>query len=143
MLPDLRVVSPYALSAEQALEVVQDIVRESRVDGSEQQSAAGLPYAIVMPIFPDADLRVRVEKYADDLPALAHVQWVKDAAVNYVVQFEPHGECGSFSHNDPAQVKKWREAYLGCSAIAKSMHQVVGGFVVDPEGFLIDPDDLM
>lgn len=139
MLPDLRVVAPYELRPEQCLEIVREIVKEARIEGEPD----GAPYAITLPIFPDADLEVRVLELDHEIPAIAHVQWVKDGAAVYHVLFQPHDEDIAVADTpDPAQVKKWREAYLGCSAIAKSLHDVTGGFILDIEGFLVNPDDL-
>lgn len=144
MLPDLTVVSPYELSPEQALEVVRAIVPEARIAGDEDaDTPTASPYALSLPIFPNAELEVRVERLEHDIPSISHVTWVQDGAVSYTVLYQPHDESSAASTNpDKAQLKQWREAYLGCSAIAKALHTAAGGFVLDIDDFLVDPESL-
>lgn len=142
MLPDLQVVAAHALSAEQLLEIVREIVKESEIENGVA-TETGLPYSIILPVMQDADLRVIAEPLEYDIPAISHVDWVKKGACSYQVMYEPHDQDSAVSENpDKAQIRAWREAYLGCSAIAKAVHNVTGGFILDLDGFLVNADEL-
>lgn len=149
MMPNLTIVSPYELDSAQALEVVREIVPEARLaeaapgGGEGGQAAQEASFALTLPIFPEAGLQVKVGRLEHEIPALDHVQWVREGAVCYAIMFESHEESDAVASTpDQAQVKQWREAYLGCSAIAKSLHDTVGGFIMDIDQFLVDPDSL-
>lgn len=156
MMPNLTIISPYEMNSAQALEVVREIVPEATLavaggdsslqPGESSESPDGpqsTPFALALPVFPEADLEVRVERLEHEIPALAHVQWVREGAVSYAVMFQPHDESRAVSTTpDQAQITQWREAYLGCSAIAKSLHDAVGGFIVDIDDFLVEPEAL-
>lgn len=144
MLPDLTVVSPYQLSPDQTLEVVRDIVPEAELAPTADESTpSDAPYALVLPIFSEAELQVQVERIEHEIPAISHVAWVQEGAVSYTVTFLPHDESRAVSDSpDPSQIKMWQEAYLGCAAIAKALHDAVGGLVLDVDEFLVDAEAL-
>ena len=137
-LPDVQIVSPYELSPQQLLEVVQELIKETRII---ENSADAASYTLELPLFGDSKIQVEVERLNTEIPAISQVEWVRAGAVSYRVEYIP-GASSADPNNHDAHKAEIREAYLGCSAVAKSIHRVVGGFVLDTEGFLISENDL-
>ena len=132
-LPGVWIVSPYELSAEQLLQVVSELIKETRLVEN-----AGIQ-RLEVPLLEDSKIEVKARRLTEDILAIAHVEWVKAGAVVYEVNYLPRLSEFGFAniHNNES-----REAYLGCSAIGKAIHQVVGGFILDSEGYLISENDL-
>ncbi|CAM4142235.1 hypothetical protein [Helcobacillus massiliensis] len=141
-VPALDVISPYALEEDDTLAVVKGLIREAVLD--EGPHANGAAHQISAAVFPFADVIVRARPLFDgEVMTVAHVDWVKEGAVRYHVSLtqRPDREEGQ-GLDDAARRRMEREAYLACAAVAKQLHEKVGGFIVDGDGFLVNPDDI-
>ena len=139
MQPSLHVIAAYELAPKDLLEIVQKIVKESELVGE----AEGFPYMISAPIFAHADLVVEATTLEEDIPAIEHVEWVKEGAALYTVAYRPDDPSSLVAENpEKPQIREWREAYLGCSAVARAIWDETGGFVLDYENFLVNPNEL-
>lgn len=137
-VPDIQIISPYELSGKQLLEVVQELIKETRLAG---EVATSSPYSLEIPLFGEAKIQIRVERLNHEIPAISHVKWVREGAVSYRINYLPEAETFANKMAD-LQKAEAREAYLGCSVVAKQIHQTVGGFILDSEGYLISEKDL-
>lgn len=139
MQPSLHVIAAYELAPKDLLEIVQKIVKESGLVGEPE----GFPYMISAPIFAHADLVVEATTLEEDIPAIEHVEWVKEGAALYTVAYRPDDPSSLVAENpEKPQIREWREAYLGCSAVARAIWDETGGFVLDYENFLVNPNEL-
>lgn len=139
MQPGLMVVAAYELAPKDLLEIVHTIVKEAEIVGEPQ----GFPYELSAPIFAHADLVVEATTLEEDIPAIEHVEWVKEGAALYTVVYRPDDLSTLVSEKpEPSQVREWREAYLGCSAVARAIWDETGGFILDHENYLVEPNEL-
>ncbi|WP_058234533.1 hypothetical protein [Devriesea agamarum] len=144
-VPDLQVIAGDRLLRDETLEIIQDIVPEARLDelpeGVVEDELDG--YRVVIPLRDDAEVHVLVSSSEPVPIALAKVDWVRESFVAYAVVYAPHDEEErEIELPDRKVAQRWREAYFACATIAKRLHEVLGGFVIDGEGFLVDPKDL-
>lgn len=139
MQPGLMVVAAYELAPKDLLEIVHTIVKEAEIVDEPE----GFPYALSAPIFAHADLVVEASTLEEDIPAIEHVEWVKEGAALYTVVYRPDDLSTLVSEKpEPSQVREWREAYLGCSAVARAIWDETGGFILDHENYLVEPNEL-
>ncbi len=141
---DLEVVSPYALTQAECLQVVRELIREARPEEAANTGNEFAPYHITAEIFPNAGLDVTFSRLVHPVEAINHVDWVQRGAFSYTVQLVLHDPSQSPGEKpNDAAMRLLREAFLGCAAVAKRIHLAVGGFVLDSEGFLVSPEDLV
>lgn len=141
---DLEVISPYALTQDECLDVVRELIREARPEETADSEEEFAPYHITAEIFPDADLDVTFSRLDHPVDAIHHVDWVQRGAFSYTVELVMHDPSQTPGERPgEAAMHLRREAFLGCAAVAKKIHLAVGGFVLDAEGFLVSPDDLV
>jgi hypothetical protein len=162
---DLAVTSPHALQAEDLLELVQSVEPEATLvpvpPGAETSG-----YMLQIPLgVPDTGQGIRMsgagtvliaadEDEAEDEihvrvggtrapAALAALPWLEDA-VDYEIVHLPVDEAEvEVDVPDERTALRWAEIYRRIGLLAGVIVETVGGYVVDLEGFLVDPADLV
>lgn len=137
---DLTVVSPFALAPESLAELIAPLEPEAVLD----EAPSGVPrsgYSVTIPLEDGSEIALRVGR-AGHHPALSALSWV-DTAVDYeLVHLPLDDEEGETERPDPETSGRWANAYRRVGLLAGLLVETVGGYVVDLEGFLVDPSDL-
>lgn len=137
---DLTVVSPHALAPESFAELIAPLAPEAELDEiPEDVPRSG--YSVTVPLETGDELAVRVGR-ADQHPALAQVDWLRDAVDYQIVHLPVDEGEGGIEMPDAATSERWQVAYQRVGLIAGLLTETVGGYVLDAGGFLVDPADL-
>ncbi|MFQ6483946.1 hypothetical protein [Brachybacterium epidermidis] len=137
---DLTVVSPHALAPESLAQLLAPLEPEAELDQvPEEADAAG--YSITIPADGEDVISLRVGRSARPV-ALQQLSWLEEA-VDYQLVHLPADETeDSLESPDAETTERWAGVYRRIGLIAGLLVETVGGYVVDLEGFLVDPDDL-
>lgn len=161
---DLIVVSPNPLVAEDLLRVVQSAEPDARVILPPAQ-AGTTGYVIAVPLAlreqgsglavsadpsqilaaeerEDDELHVRVGP-SERPAALAALPWLRRAVDYRIVHVLADEEEDALELPDPDVAARWEAAHERAGLVAAAIIEAVGGHVVDLEGFLVDPADLV
>ncbi|WP_193106507.1 hypothetical protein [Brachybacterium sp. FME24] len=137
---DLTVVSPHALAPESLAQLLAPLEPEAELD----EIPEGTPrtgYSATIPL-PDGDeISVRVSRSTRPT-ALAELSWLDSAVAYELVHLPADGEEDALESPDAATADRWSLAYRRVGLIAGLLTETVGGYIVDLEGFLVDPADL-
>ncbi|GAA1483728.1 hypothetical protein [Brachybacterium fresconis] len=137
---DLTVVSPHALAPESFAQLLAPLEPEAELD----QVAEGISrpgYSATIDLDDGGHLEVRVARSSRPV-ALAALSWMDDA-VDYELVHVPTDEAEDAVESPDAETaERWSQAYRRIGLIAGLLTETVGGYVVDLEGFLVDPDHL-
>ncbi|MGP5078014.1 hypothetical protein ACTXKZ_08135 [Brachybacterium alimentarium] len=139
-LRDLIVVSPHALAPESLAELIAPLEPEAELD----QVADGTPrtgYSATIPLGDGDEIVVRVSRSSRH-SALDAVAWLDDAVDYELVHVPRDDEEDAIEVPDAETAERWSLAYRRIGLIAGLLTETVGGYVVDLEGFLVDPADL-
>ncbi|MGO1258457.1 MAG: hypothetical protein ACTMII_05865, partial [Brachybacterium sp.] len=74
--------------------------------------------------------------------ALSALEWLDDAVEYQVVHVTADPEEDAVEVPSAEVAERWEHAYRRIGLIAGLLIESVGGYVVDLEGFLVDPADL-
>lgn len=137
---DLTVVSPHALAPESLAELIAPLEPEAELD-EVPEGAQRTGYRAMIPLQNGDQIAVRVTRSARPT-ALNALDWL-DGAVDYELVHVPmREEEDALEAPDPETADRWSLAYRRIGLIAGLLTETVGGYVVDLEGFLVDPADL-
>ena len=75
--------------------------------------------------------------------ALAALDWVEEAVDYELVHLPSDPEEDEVEVPEPETAERWQLAYQRIGRIAGLLTESVGGYIVDLEGFLVDPADLL
>lgn len=137
---DLTVVSPHALAPESLGELLAPLASGAELD----EVPAATPrtgYSATLPLPAGDAISVRVGPSSRPT-ALAALDWLEHAVDYELVHLTADPEEDALETPDAAALERWRLAYERIGTIAGLLVGAVGGFVVDLEGFLVDPADL-
>lgn len=139
-IPDLAVLSPHVLAPESFAQLIAPLEPEATLD-DDPTDAPISSYGLSIDL--DEGGRVLVHVGRGEIPvALQDVPWA-DEAVYYMVVYEPEDRAElQLEQPDEATAQRWVRVYRRIGQIVGLVHETVGGFVVDPEGFLVDPAQL-
>lgn len=136
---DLTVTSPHQVDAASLLECLEMVEPGVAAVGEVDPEADA--YLLSFPIGEDV-VEIRVSGTSSPM-ALRSASWI-DGAVDYaVVHVAADPEEDATRTPDEAVQARWSEAYLRIGRVAAVIAENVGGYVVDLEGFLVDPADLV
>lgn len=137
---DLTVVSPHALAPESLAQLLAPLEPDAELDQvPEEVARAG--YSATVPL-PDGDaISVRVG-HSSRPTALAALGWLEDAVDYELVHLTADPEEDALEVPEPGTAERWQLAYQRIGRIAGLLIESVGGYIVDLEGFLVDPADL-
>lgn len=137
---DLTVVSPHALAPESLAQLIAPLEPEAELDEvPDGASAAG--YSVTIPVGEGEEIALRVGRSSAPT-ALARLGWI-DGAVDYAIVHLPADPDEEETElPDAATGERWMAAYRRIGLLAGLLVESVGGYVVDLEGFLVDPADL-
>lgn len=137
---DLTVVSPHALAPESLAQLLAPLEPEAELDQvPEDADAAG--YSITIPADGEDVISLQVGRSSRPT-ALRELSWL-DQAVDYQLTHLPADEAEDAVESPDAQTtERWGSAYRRIGLIAGLLVETVGGYVVDLEGFLVDPAHL-
>lgn len=137
---DLTVVSPHALAPESLAQLLAPLEPEAELDRvPEEADASG--YSITVPVDGGDAISLRVGRSARPV-ALQQLGWL-DEAVDYELVHLAADEAEDALESPDAEVtERWTAVYRRIGLIAGLLVETVGGYVVDLEGFLVDPADL-
>ncbi|MDN5901446.1 MAG: hypothetical protein L0H74_15455 [Brachybacterium sp.] len=138
---DLTVVSPHALAPESLAELLGPLEPEAELDEvPEDTPRTGYSASIPLPEGEEISLRVgRSSRPA----ALQAVGWLEDAVDYELVHLIADPEEDAIEAPEPETAERWQLVYRRIGMIAGLLSETVGGYVVDLEGFLVDPADLL
>lgn len=140
---DLTVVSPHALAPESFAQLLAPLEPDAELDQVPSETLRS-GYSLTIPLASPAEgdtIHVRVGRSAGHT-ALGALGWV-DSAVDYELVHLPADEAEEAIESPDAETAaRWSLAYRRIGLIAGLLTEAVGGYVVDLEGFLVDPADL-
>ncbi|WP_114853619.1 hypothetical protein [Brachybacterium sp. YJGR34] len=137
---DLTVVSPHALAPESLAQLLAPLEPEAEID----EVPADTPrsgYSATLPLPGRESVAVRVGLSARPA-ALRELRWLEDAVDYELVHLTADPEEDAVEVPDAETAARWQNAYRRIGLIAALLTGAVGGYVVDLEGFLVDPADL-
>lgn len=137
---DLTVVSPHALAPESCAQLLAPLEPEAELD----EVPADVPrtgYSVTIPLDGKDHIDVRITRSSRPL-VLAELSWMDDA-VDYELVHVPADEAeDALETPDAETAERWSQAYRRIGLIAGLLTETVGGYIVDLEGFLVDPGHL-
>lgn len=143
---DLIVVSPHALAPESFAQLIAPLEPEAELDRVPSE-VVRTGYSVTIPLTTPGSsvegdaIHVRVGRSTGH-PALSALGWT-DSAVDYELVHLPADEAElDLESPDAETAARWSHAYRRIGLIAGLLTETVGGYVVDLEGFLVDPADL-
>lgn len=140
-LRDLRVVSPHLLAPESLAELLAPLEPEAELD-QVPQDAPRSGYSLTVPLPEGEEISLRVG--ASSRPtALRALPWLEDAVDYELVHLTADPEEDAVESPDAQTAARWQLADRRIGLIAGLLTETVGGYVVDLEGFLVDPSDLL
>ncbi|ASK65315.1 hypothetical protein CFK39_05150 [Brachybacterium avium] len=137
---DLTVVSPHALAPESLAELLGPLEPEAELD----EVPADTPrtgYSVSIPLPEGEEISLRVGRSSRPA-ALQAVGWLEDAVDYELVHLTADPEEDAVEAPEPETADRWQLVYRRIGMIAGLLAETVGGYVVDLEGFLVDPADL-
>jgi len=137
---DLTVVSPHALAPESLAELLGPIEPEAELD-QVPDGAPRIGYSVTLPLADGEEISLRVGRTARPA-ALQALGWLDDAVDYALVHLPADPESDEVESPDAETAERWQVAYRRIGQIAGLLVETVGGYVVDLEGFLVDPADL-
>ncbi|HJG51138.1 MAG TPA: hypothetical protein K8U89_03615 [Brachybacterium faecium] len=138
---DLTVVSPHALAPESLALLLAPVEPDAELDEAPED-AVRTGYSATIPL-PDGDaISLRVGRSARPT-ALAALDWVEEAVDYELVHLPADPEEDEVEVPEPETAERWQLAYQRIGRIAGLLTESVGGYIVDLEGFLVDPADLL
>lgn len=140
-LRDLTVVSPHALAPESLAELLAPLAPEAELD-RVPDDAPRTGYSVTIPLEAGEDISLRVGRSARPT-ALRALAWVQDAVDYELVHLPADPEEDAIESPEPETVQRWERAYRQIGMVAGLLTETVGGYIVDVEGFLVDPADLL
>lgn len=75
--------------------------------------------------------------------ALRALGWLDEAVDYELVHLPADPEEDAIEAPDPETAERWQLVYRRIGMIAGLLAEAIGGYVVDLEGFLVDPADLV
>ncbi|WP_157235839.1 hypothetical protein [Brachybacterium sp. P6-10-X1] len=137
---DLTVVSPHVLAPESFAQLLAPLEPEAELDEvPEDVPRSG--YSATIPLDEGGHIGVRVTRSSRPT-ALAELSWLDDA-VDYELVHVPADEAeDAVEAPDVETAERWSQAYRRIGLIAGLLTETVGGYIVDLEGFLVDPGHL-
>ncbi|MCT2178669.1 hypothetical protein M3F63_13565 [Brachybacterium muris] len=137
---DLTVVSPHALAPESLAQLLAPLEPEAELDQvPEDADATG--YSITIPVDGGDEISLRVGRSARPV-ALQQLAWLEDAVDYELVHIAADETEDALESPDAEVTERWTGVYRRIGLIAGLLVETVGGYVVDLEGFLVDPADL-
>ncbi len=138
---DLVVVSAHALAPESFAQMLAPLEPEAMLDEVPELTPRS-GYAATVPLDGGGEIRISVGRSVQPV-ALRAVSWL-DQAVDYDISYVPADERETdLERPDAATELRWTEVYRRIGMIAGVILESVGGYVVDREGFLVAPSDLV
>lgn len=137
---DLTVVSPHALAPESLAQLLAPIEPDAELD----QVPEGTPrtgYSATIPLPEGEEISLRVG-LSSRPAALSALDWVQDAVDYQLVHLTADPEEDAIEVPSAETAERWQFAYQRIGMIAGMLIESVGGYIVDLEGFLVDPADL-
>ncbi|MGP9539613.1 hypothetical protein ACT3SP_16550 [Brachybacterium sp. AOP43-C2-M15] len=137
---DLRVVTAHALAPESLAQLLAPVDPEAELD-EVPENASRTGYSATLPL-PDGEaISLRVGRSSRPV-ALSALSWIEDAVDYELVHLTADPEEDAIELPEPEVAERWQHAYRRIGLLAGLLVESVGGYVVDLEGFLIDPADL-
>lgn len=137
---DLTVVSPHALAPESLAELLAPLEPEAELD-RVPEDAPRSGYSLTIPLDEGDEVSLRVGRSSRPV-ALRALGWLEDAVDYELVHHTEDPDEDALESPDEATSERWQNAYQRIGRIAGLLVEAVGGYVVDLEGFLVDPADL-
>lgn len=138
---DLTVVSPHALAPESLAQLLAPLEPDAELDQVPEDTPRS-GYSMSVPLGAGDEISLRVGRSSRPL-ALSRLSWL-DRAVDYeLVHLPADEEEDALESPDPETSERWSRAYRRIGLIAGLLVETVGGYVLDLEGFLVDPADLV
>lgn len=141
---DLIVVSPHALAPESLAELIAPLEPEATLDTVPADTPRS-GYSATIPLDerdPGDEIALRVGRSSRPT-ALSRLTWIDDA-VDYQLVHLPGDEAeDALELPDVETSRRWSLAYRRIGLLAGVLVEAVGGYVVDLEGFLVSPADLV
>lgn len=138
---DLIVVSPHALAPESLATLIAPLEPEAELDEvPDDVPRAG--YSATVPLQGGDEIALRVGR-TEAPTALRELPWLSGAVDYRLVHIPADEEEGDVETPDAGTAAQWQEAYRRIGLLAGLLLETVGGYVVDLEGFLVDPKDLV
>ncbi|WP_394215376.1 hypothetical protein [Brachybacterium vulturis] len=138
---DLTVVSPHALAPESLAELLGPLEPEAELD-QVPEDAPRIGYSVTIPLAAGEEASLRVGRSSRPT-ALQALGWLEEAVDYELVHLPADPEEDAIESPEPETVERWQAVYQRIGMIAGLLTESVGGFVVDLEGFLVDPADLV
>ncbi|ATG51129.1 hypothetical protein CFK38_05970 [Brachybacterium vulturis] len=138
---DLTVVSPYALAPESLAELLGPLEPEAELD-QVPEDAPRVGYSVTIPLPAGEEISLRVGRSSRPM-ALQALGWLEDAVDYELVHLPADPEEDAIESPESGTSERWQTVYRRIGMIAGLLTESVGGFVVDLEGFLVDPADLV
>lgn len=137
---DLSVVSPHALAPESLVELLAALEPGTALDEvPEHVARSGYSASIPLPAGEEISVRVGLSARPTALSAL---EWLDDAVEYQLVHVTADPEEDAVEVPSADVAERWQHVYRRIGLIAGLLIESVGGYVVDLEGFLVDPADL-
>ncbi|MFC7375192.1 hypothetical protein ACFQS2_05635 [Brachybacterium sp. GCM10030267] len=137
---DLTVVSPHALAPESLAQLLAPLEPEAELDEVPEETPRS-GYSLTIPLPAGDEIAVRVGRSSRPT-ALAALGWLDDAVDYALVHLPADDGEDEIEIPDAETAERWSLAYRRIGLIAGLLTETVGGYVVDLEGFLVDPADL-
>lgn len=138
---DLTVVSPHALAPESLAELLAPLEPEAELD-EVPENAPRTGYSATIPLPEGEEISVRVG-HSSRPTALGALAWLDEAVDYELVHLPADPEEDAIEAPEPETAERWQDVYRQIGTIAGLLAEAVGGYVVDLEGFLVDPADLV
>ncbi|HEX7349562.1 hypothetical protein [Brachybacterium sp.] len=139
-LRDLTLVSPHALAPESLAELLGPLEPEAELD-QVPEGAPRTGYSATIPLPRGEAISLRVGRSSRPT-ALRALGWLEDAVDYELVHLTADPEEDAVEAPDAETTERWELAYRRIGLIAGLLSETVGGYIVDVEGFLVDPADL-
>lgn len=137
---DLSVVSAHALAPESLVELLAPLEPEIAVDDVPEHVVRS-GYSTTLPLLAGEEISVRVG-LSSRPAALSALDWLDEAVEYQLVHVTADPEEDAVEVPTAEVAERWQHAYRRIGLIAGLLIESVGGYVVDLEGFLVDPADL-
>lgn len=137
---DLTVVSPHALAPESLAQLLAPLEPDAELDQAPEDAPRS-GYSVTVPLDGGEEISLRVGR-SERPAALTQLSWIDDAADYQLVHLPADEEEDGQEAPDTETSQRWSQVYRRIGLIAGLLVETVGGYVVDLEGFLVDPADL-
>lgn len=138
---DLIVVSPHAVDPESLAQLLAPVEPEAELDevpGGAETSG----YSVSVPLAAAEEVSLRVGPSSRPT-ALAALGWLESATDYELVHLTADPEEDAIEQPDAATAERWARAYRRIGLLAGLLVENVGGYIVDREGLLVAPADLL